>query len=391
MPDKSKIESIIHSLDINEELKHALLNEVKKTKKQVDRLDFQLNRTKNDRDIAVNLLNFSIDDLEKKQKELAFANFQLSKQKQLLESQSQDLKISLKKLEDSYKELEQFSYIASHDLKSPLRSIAGFAQLLQKKYTGQINDEADQYIDFIIKSTIHMGNIIRDLLEYSKTGKNELPFEETNINDIIVTVIENLKSEIEDSNAIIRIGKIPTLSIYRTGLTQMFQNLISNSIKFTKSNIQPTIKISANKEGKSWKFAVTDNGIGLDEDFQKKSKENGYDLIVRNLSNSSEDTLKYVTEYQFTENGSFLAILTTGIDSSDYEAGIYIYNTANGEMKAAFYNPLGAKNMTWDKAGEQLAWIANIDTSEAGKSAQLKYHDLFYWDNKNLFSIYILP
>ena len=270
MADKSKIETIIASLDINEEQRHALLNEVKKTQKQTTRLDFQLNRTKNDRDIAINLLNVSIDDLEEKQKELAFANFQLSKQKQLLESQSQDLKISLKKLEDSYKELEQFSYIASHDLKSPLRSIAGFAQLLQKKYTGQINDEADQYIDFIIKSTIHMGNIIRDLLEYSKTGKNELPFEETNINDIIVTVIENLKSEIEDSNAIIRIGKIPTLSIYRTGLTQMFQNLISNSIKFTKSNIQPTIKISANKEGKSWKFAVTDNGIGLDEDFQKK-------------------------------------------------------------------------------------------------------------------------
>ena len=115
---------------------------------------------------------------------------------------------------------------------------------------------------------------------------------------------------------------------------------------------------------------------------KKQTKKNGYHLIVRNLSDNSEDTFKYVTEYQFTENGKFLAVLTTGIDSSDYEAGIYIYNTATGELKSAFINPLGAKKMVWDKAGEQLAWVANTDTSKAGKSAQLKKYDLFYWNNK---------
>ena len=245
-------------------------NEIKKIQKQTTRLDFQLNRTKNDRDIAINLLNVSIDDLEKKQKELAFANFQLSKQKQLLESQSQDLKISLEKLEDSYKELEQFSYIASHDLKSPLRSIAGFAQLLQKKYKNQISDEADEYIDFIVKATIHMGNVIRDLLEYSKTGKSNLPFELTDINDVIANVLGNLQSEIKYHNAIIEIEKMPTLNIYQTGITQLFQNLISNAIKFKQSDITPLIKISASTKNNVWQFSIADNGIGLDEDFQKK-------------------------------------------------------------------------------------------------------------------------
>lgn len=115
---------------------------------------------------------------------------------------------------------------------------------------------------------------------------------------------------------------------------------------------------------------------------KKQTKKNGYDLIVRKLADSSEDTLKYVTEYKFTENGQFLAIVTTGIDSTDYEAGIYIYNTSTGELKEVFNNTLGVKKISWDKNGEQLTWIANTDTSEAGKSAQLKYYDLFYWNNK---------
>ena len=115
---------------------------------------------------------------------------------------------------------------------------------------------------------------------------------------------------------------------------------------------------------------------------KKQSKKNGYSLIIKNLISNSEDTLKYITEYEFTEDGKFLAILTTGVDSSTYVPGIYIYNTSTGKLKPVFSNPLGAKNITWDKAGEQLAWVANIDTSAAGKAAQLKQYHLFYWQNK---------
>lgn len=263
MPDKSNLEMLVQALDIDEKQKRDLLEEVKKTQKQVTRLDFQLSRTKNDRNIAVNLLNLSIEDLEKQQT-------LLSEQKLLLETQAKDLQVSLEKLEQSYQELEQFSYIASHDLKSPLRSIAGFAQLLQRKYKKEINEEADEYIDFIVKATVHMGNVIRDLLEYSKTGKSDLPFEETDINDVIADVLENLQVEIQNSNAIIEIGEMPTLNIYQTGIIQLFQNLISNAIKFKQAPTSPYIKISASRKDNIWQFSVTDNGIGLDEEFQEK-------------------------------------------------------------------------------------------------------------------------
>jgi light-regulated signal transduction histidine kinase (bacteriophytochrome) len=263
MSEKSKIETLIHSLNIDDKQKRDLLDEVKKTQKQATRLDFQLNRTKNDRDIAVNLLNVSIEDLEKQQT-------QLSEQKLLLETQSKDLQASLKKLENSYKELEQFSYIASHDLRSPLRSIAGFAQLLQRKYKGEINQEADEYIDFIVKATVHMGNVIRDLLEYSKTGKSDLPFDVTDISNLINDVLGNLQAEIDYSNAVIEIGEMPTLNIYQTGITQLFQNLISNAIKFKQPDVAPFIKISASNKDNIWQFSIADNGIGLDEEFQEK-------------------------------------------------------------------------------------------------------------------------
>jgi dipeptidyl aminopeptidase/acylaminoacyl peptidase len=122
---------------------------------------------------------------------------------------------------------------------------------------------------------------------------------------------------------------------------------------------------------------------------KKESKKNGYHLIIRNLSDNSADTLKYITDYEFTENGQFLAYLTTGIDSTDYKAGIYIFNTLNKQSVAIFENKNEAKNLTWDDAGEKLAWIADIDTSKVHKSALTKPFNLFYWDNKsaNLFPL----
>jgi light-regulated signal transduction histidine kinase (bacteriophytochrome) len=260
---------MIRALDISDEQKKIMLKEFKKTQKQIIRLDFQLKRTKNDREIAMNLMNKSIEDLEEKQNELATANQLLSKQKQLLEEQSKDLQNHLEQLEISYRELEQFSYIASHDLKSPLRSIAGFAQLLKRKYGSKLGEEADEYINFIVKATVHMNEVIRDLLEYSKMGKNTIEFEETNMNDMLESILEHLQAEIQQNNAIIEMGQMPILKIHKTGISQVFQNLISNAIKFRKDEA-PHIKISAFLKNGLWQFSVSDNGIGLDESYQKK-------------------------------------------------------------------------------------------------------------------------
>jgi dipeptidyl aminopeptidase/acylaminoacyl peptidase len=139
----------------------------------------------------------------------------------------------------------------------------------------------------------------------------------------------------------------------------------------------------APKEDKSKEEVTTEKPKEKSKKKEKKqSKDNGYHLIIRSLLNNSEDTLKYVTDYEFTENGKYLAYLTTGIDSTDYKAGIYILNIFTKQSVAVFENENGAKKMTWDEAGEKLAWIADTDTSKAHKSALIKPFELFYWDNK---------
>ena len=226
-------------------------------------------RSGQDKEVAINFLNKTIEDLEEQQDLLAQSNKKLLQQKQLVENQSKTLRENLNKLEVSYQELEEFSYIASHDLKSPLRNIAGFAQLLKRQYQGEIDDTADEYIDFIVKSTVHMGDVIRDLLEYSKMGKNDALFEFTDLNELIEQVTFHLRDEISSNEALIVYENLPRLKVYPIGMIQVFQNLISNAIKF-RTELQPVIRIRAQKEKNHWKFILSDNGIGLDEAYQEK-------------------------------------------------------------------------------------------------------------------------
>jgi light-regulated signal transduction histidine kinase (bacteriophytochrome) len=279
----STLKNIIQSLGLDEKAQGQANRALKKVEKDITRLDFKISRSNKDREIAINLLNKSIKDLESKQSQLTKANELLSKQKaeiekkntelleqkDLVESQSLVLKEHFSKLETSYRELEQFSYIASHDLKSPLRSIAGFAQLLKRRYYNKLDESADEYIDFIVKSTVHMGDVIRDLLEYSKMGKDDDFFEPINTNELINNALSNLKAEIISNKAIINVENLPKLNLYKTGITQVFQNLISNAIKF-RTDQQPIINISAVQNNNYWTFTVSDNGIGLDETFREK-------------------------------------------------------------------------------------------------------------------------
>lgn len=281
--DLEKLRNTINSLVFDEASKDALLRDLAKVNKRAVKVDFQLKRSIKDSHIAKNLLVKTIEDLEKEQALLAEANDLLLsqkaeienknkiliEQKKLLENQSSTLKEQFEKLEASYHELEQFSSIASHDLKSPLRSIAGFSQLLKKQYKGKLDERADEYIDFIVKSITHMDNVIRDLLEYSQMGKNDLDYEAVDFNEILYFVQSNLQTEMMQSEAEILFEYLPTIRAYETGIIQVFQNLISNAIKF-KGNKRPKIKISAQKKGKQWVFSVGDNGIGLDTAYQEK-------------------------------------------------------------------------------------------------------------------------
>lgn len=167
------------------------------------------------------------------------------------------------------KELEQFTYVASHDLQEPLRTISSFSQLLQKRYQGQLDAEADQFIEFIIEASGRMKSFITSLLDYSRIGKRETP-EMTDCNEVVADVLKDMEAHIKETGAIVKAGDLPTLKGYQIALRQLFQNLISNAIKFRKPDTEPSVSIKAKQTNDSWLFSVSDNGIGIDEKFKDR-------------------------------------------------------------------------------------------------------------------------
>lgn len=253
--DISELRRQIASLSIDEDTRSALLKEVKGCEKELVRREFRINRTLTDKMIAVNFLKASVKELEARKAELSLQN-------QLIEE-------NLRQLEMSYQELEQFSYIASHDLKSPLRNIASYAQLLSRRYKGKLDPQADEFINFIVKGAKHMDEIIRDLLEYSKSAR-ENDFVKTDLNNTLEVVKFNLQQEIAETHARIEVSNLPELSINKSAVSQLFQNLIGNAIKF-KGECSPVILVSCELKGNHWLFKVADNGVGMDESFQEKA------------------------------------------------------------------------------------------------------------------------
>lgn len=168
-------------------------------------------------------------------------------------------------LERSNTELEQFAYAASHDLQEPLRAVTGFVELLQRRYSDQLDERAHEYIDFAIDGAYRMRELINGLLAFSRVDSRGKPMAPTNCEVVIANVIHNLSVAIEETNAAITYDPLPTVIADDLQLGQVFQNLISNAIKF-QNHQPPTIHISARQEADMWQFAVRDNGIGIHPD-----------------------------------------------------------------------------------------------------------------------------
>jgi PAS domain S-box-containing protein len=166
-------------------------------------------------------------------------------------------------LERSNKELEQFAYITSHDLQQPLRVISGFAQLLEKRYKDKLGDEASEFIGYMVQGTERMQRLIKDLLSYSRITTHIKPFKSINSNDVVKLAIMNLQRAIDESGAVIAFENLPMVYADETQMTQLFQNLIDNAIKY-RADEKPLIQVSARKSGGEWIFSVADNGIGFD-------------------------------------------------------------------------------------------------------------------------------
>ncbi len=172
------------------------------------------------------------------------------------------LQEAVKELARSNTDLEQFAYIASHDLKSPLLSISGFANMLNKDYKDKLDKEAGEYIDFIVTSTKRMGDLIDGLLTYSRIGARSVEMKPVDINKIFVRAIANLTVHIEENGAKVIHDSLPTVLANDVQLEQLLQNLIGNAIKF-HGHEPPRVHISAEQEGGKWVFSVKDNGIGI--------------------------------------------------------------------------------------------------------------------------------
>ena len=166
----------------------------------------------------------------------------------------------------SNKELEQFAYVASHDLQEPLRMVASFTQLLARRYRGKLDADADEFIHYAVDGATRMQTLINDLLSYSRIGARNKPFESVNLNSVLQRALDNLHVAIEESHAKIVHDELPNTQGDITQLTQLFQNLIGNAIKF-RGELPPEIRIKVSDADKYWRFEVRDNGIGIAPEF----------------------------------------------------------------------------------------------------------------------------
>ncbi len=177
----------------------------------------------------------------------------------------------LQKYIDSNMQLENFAYIASHDLREPIRTMRTFAQLLKKRYGEGMDQSASAYLKFIIDSTHNMNQLIEDLLTYSRVNTEELVFEAINPQQILQETIQDLDNVIQQKGAKIKLKNVPVrIQGNLTRMKQLFQNLLANAVKFSKLDQAPVVEVSAKDAGHSWQFAVKDNGIGIEEEFFEK-------------------------------------------------------------------------------------------------------------------------
>ena len=183
---------------------------------------------------------------------------------------SQDANVVLQahaeELQRSNSELEQFAYVASHDLQEPLRKVTSFCQLLQRRYGGQLDERADQYIEFAVDGAKRMQVLISDLLAFSRVGRTAADLGPVDCDAALAAATANLSDQIAQVGAVVEYGPLPAVRAQSGLLTAVFQNLIGNALKF-KGEEPPRVAVTAERDGAFWLFSVTDNGIGIEPQY----------------------------------------------------------------------------------------------------------------------------
>ena len=182
----------------------------------------------------------------------------------------------VEELARSNRDLEQFAYVASHDLQEPLRMVAAYTQLLGDRYRGKLDDQADKYIAYAVDGAARMQSLIQDLLAFSRVGRQQTELKNTDCNVVVSQAIRDLQAAIAESVAVINCEPLPCVQANESQLKQVFQNLIGNAIKFRGPDT-PVIHISAQRQESLWLFTVADNGIGISPEYA----ENIFTIFTR--------------------------------------------------------------------------------------------------------------
>ncbi|MFZ1926804.1 MAG: ATP-binding protein [Solirubrobacteraceae bacterium] len=169
-------------------------------------------------------------------------------------------------LQRSNAELEQFAYVASHDLQEPLRKVASFCQALQRRYGGQLDERADQYIEFAVDGAKRMQTLINDLLAFSRVGRSGNDLERVNLNLVLAEAKTSLSNALEESGTTLLADELPSVRGERSLLVSLFQNLIGNAVKF-RGEQAPVVRLTVTRQGQDWRISCTDNGIGVEQEY----------------------------------------------------------------------------------------------------------------------------
>ena len=194
----------------------------------------------------------------------------ISDEVDLLQQVNQRLDEQARDLERSNRDLEQFAYVASHDLQEPLRKVSSFCQLLQRRYGGQLDERADQYIGFAVDGAQRMQRLINDLLSFSRVGRTTSGFDTVDVREIALAAAAQVEMTRAELDGEIVVGDLPRVQGDPALLRQLLLNLFGNGLKFHRPDTAPVVRVDARRDGEFWEFAVSDNGIGVEPEFAEK-------------------------------------------------------------------------------------------------------------------------
>ncbi|MFD3471119.1 CHASE3 domain-containing protein [Streptomyces sp. NPDC058682] len=209
-------------------------------------------------------------DLRRLSSEIDFMRRRLVRELAFSEEARRHLDAQTADLQRSNAELEQFAYVASHDLQEPLRKVSSFTQLLQRRYGGQLDAKADQYIGIAVDGANRMQTLINDLLDFSRVGRVHHDHESVDLEAVMEQTASSLSLGIEEAGATLTHDPLPTLVADPTQMGMLWQNLIGNAVKFHRPGRAPNIHVTADRVGELWRFTVTDNGIGIAPEYADK-------------------------------------------------------------------------------------------------------------------------